>query len=71
MLEHVKGYKKLTEGQQKLFEAVFKRHNAGIGMEFKKEYMPVSVKWDNRGKFLKVVFKNGDWLHYTQNHDWY
>jgi hypothetical protein len=69
--EQVKGYIKLTEKQQALFRAVYKRHNAGLGMDAKEEYTPISVKYDSKQDCLIVKFLNGDWLHYTQHGDWY
>lgn len=68
-LRSVKGYKKLTEEQQVLFERVFHKHQSGLGTEAKKEFTPVSVKWEKT--YLKVVFKNGEWLHYTRSGAWY
>lgn len=65
----VKGYKKLTEEQRLFFERMFKKHQAGLGTEAKKDFTPVSVKW--KKTYLKVVFKNGEWLHYTQSGTWY
>lgn len=68
-LGSVRGYKKLTEEQKKLFERVFYKHQSGLGIEAKKDFTPVSIKWEKT--YLKVVFKNGEWLHYTQTGSWY
>lgn len=67
--DKVKGFNKLTPGQQKLFIETYKLHNSIQGSEYKEDYVPVSVKWENG--YLKVVFKNGIWLHYTQKGEWY
>lgn len=72
----VNGFKKLTPEQQELFKNTYKRHNSCHGSDYKDEWIPVSVKWivdnvDNYYSFLKVVFKNGEWLHYTKRQEWY
>ena len=71
----VKGFEKLTQKQQELFIGIYKKHNSCQGNDYKKDWAPVSVKWvkDNpeRYSYLKVIFKNGDWLHYTQRGEWY
>lgn len=65
----VKGFKRLTAEQQQLFIRIYKVHNSGQGLDYKDGYTPLSVKWDKN--HLKVVFKNGIWLHYSQNETWY
>ena len=71
----VKGFNKLTLEQQQLFIEIYKVHNSVHGLEYKQDWVPVSVKWivENPIKYsyLKVVFRNGDWLHYTKKHEWY
>lgn len=72
----VKGFDKLTQGQQELFIGIYKRHNSCQGNDYKKDWTPVSVKWvrdkeNSKYSYLKVIFKNGDWLHYTQRGEWY
>lgn len=72
----VKGFKRLTAEQQQLFTGIYKVHNSGQGLDHKEGYTPISVKWVedkkySRHSFLKVVFKNGIWLHYSQNWTWY
>lgn len=66
-LQKVKGYNKLSKDQQQLFEKVYVKHMAVI--EKKENWIPTAVKWDK--SYLKVTFKNGEWLHYTHNEDWY
>ncbi len=70
----ITGFKKLASWQQKLFRDIHKLHNSMIGSN--KEDYPVSVKWikdkkEPRHSYLKVVFKNGEWLHYTLQGNWY
>lgn len=68
-MEKVKGFNKLTKEQQDLFINVHSRRIKGVGHEYKDDWTPISV--EPLGKNLKVVFKNGEWLHYTPNYDWY
>ena len=65
----VKGFDKLNHEQQELFIETYKLHNSIQGHEYKEDYIPVSVKSEK--DYLKVVFQNGEWLHYTQKGDWY
>lgn len=65
----IKGFNKLTPGQQELLIRTNKRHKAGVGIDYKDGWTPISV--EPIGRNLKVVFKNGEWLHYTQNGDWF
>ncbi len=64
----VKGYNKLSDAAKDIFERTYKRHNAGWGMDYKEDWIPVSVKCE--GNSLKVVFKNGEWLRYYSNGTW-
>ena len=66
-LSNVKGYKKLLKWQQELLERVHKKHLASI--ESKVQWEIKSVIWDRT--YLKVIFKNGEWLHYTTDGYWY
>ncbi len=72
----VKGFNELTPEQQKLFISTYRLHNSCQGTDYKKEWAPVSVKWIRdkekpQYSYLKVIFKNGKWLHYTRRGDWY
>ena len=71
----VKGFNKLTAEQQELFKSTYRVHNSVHGLDYKDEWIPISVKWivENPTKYsyLKVVFQNGEWLYYTQNRTWY
>lgn len=72
----MKGYESLTTSQQKLFSETYKLHNSMVGTDYKKEWKPVIVGWvkdqeDEKNSYLKVVFSNGEWLHYTQKKEWY
>lgn len=64
----VKGFNQLSAPAKNLFEAVYKRHNAGLGSEYKKEYKPVKVK--EHTSYIEVHFSNGEWLHYYPNGTW-
>jgi hypothetical protein len=72
---NVKGFNKLTPEQQKLFIETYKRHNSIVGTEYKAEWQPVKVAWveekPSKYSYLRVEFKNGNWLHYTQKGEWY
>lgn len=65
----VKGYSKLSEGAKVLFRNIYKFHNTVVGTEYKKEWEPVEVE-ECEG-YLRVVFRNGEWLHYLPNGTWY
>ena len=66
--EKIKGFNKLDEGLQSLFIQIYKRHNAGIGTDYKEDYKPIKVtKVENK---IKVNFKSGEWLYYYQNGTW-
>lgn len=71
----VKGFNKLTSDQQQLFIDIYKVHNSIVGNDYKDGWKPLKVKWvkDNPDKYsyLRVDFKNGDWLHYLINKTWY
>ena len=73
-MEHVKGYKKLTEEQKELFERTHQAHLKMMGTEKQKQYSVENlkeIKWDQREKCLKVYWKGDtDWFHY-RNGAWY
>lgn len=68
-IEKIRGFHKLTPEQQRLLLETNARHKAGVGSDYKDGWTPISV--EPLGKNLKVVFKNGKWLHYAPNGDWY
>lgn len=68
-MKNVRGFNKLTPEQQELLIRINERHKAGVGTAYKEGWTPVSVK--SLGRNLKVVFKNGEWLHYTPEGTWY
>lgn len=72
---NVKGFNELTKEQQKLFISTYKRHNSLVGTDYKAGWQPIKVAWvkekPSKYSYLKVDFKNGQWLHYTQKCDWY
>lgn len=73
---NVEGFCKLSPMQQKLFIETYKIHNSIVGTDYKEGWRPIKVRWvenkeNNKYSYLRVDFKNGDWLHYTQNKDWY
>lgn len=71
----VDGFTLLTKEQQTLFISTYKRHNSGVGHEYKEDFTPVKVEWVKEKpdlySYLKVTLQNGDWLHYTQKGEWY
>ncbi|MHC1747480.1 MAG: hypothetical protein AB9856_03715 [Cellulosilyticaceae bacterium] len=67
MIESIVGFNKLTKAQQALFVNVNTKHLQAV--EDKAAWTPVRVEWDKT--YLKVWFKNGDWLHYIPNGVWY
>lgn len=68
-VKKVKGFNKLTPEQQKGFIWINEKHKAAVGADYKDEWTPISVK--PLGRNLKVMFKNGEWLHYTPEGTWY
>lgn len=71
----VKGFNKLTPDQQQLFIDIYKVHNSIVGSDYKEGWEPLRVQWvkdsPDRYSYLRVDFKNGTWLHYTQRKEWY
>lgn len=67
--EEVRGFNNLTKEQQDTFRNTYKLHNSVQGNDYKEEWIPISV--ESIENHLKVVFRNGIWLHYTQRGDWY
>jgi hypothetical protein len=65
----VEGYNKLSDDAKKVFERVYKAHNSAQGNDYKEKYIPTSVK--EHKEYLEVHFKDGEWLHYTANGEWY
>ena len=65
----VKGYSRLSEEAKELFEYTYKRHNSIQGTDYKTDWLPIEVK--ECKDHLRVIFKNGQWLHYTSNKDWF
>lgn len=65
----VKGYDKLSKTGKELFERVYKRHNSCQGLDYKEDWVPVSVTEERT--HLIVLFKNKEWLHYLPDGSWY
>ncbi len=72
---NVEGFDKLTQEQQKLFIKTYKLHNSIVGYDYKEGWIPVKVAWIEENpsvySYLRVEFRNGDWLHYTRKGEWY
>jgi len=66
--KNVKGFNGLSSSDQELFLEIYTRHQAGHGMDFKDNWKAVSVRREQR--YFKVVFKNGQWLHYYLDGSW-
>lgn len=62
----IRGYKKLSQNAQNVFERVYNAHSACVGN--KMDWTPIEVK--EFKEFIKVTFKNGEWLHYRPNGKW-
>ena len=67
--QKVDGYKKLSESGKKAFQMIYKKHNAQLGENYKKDWIPKKVK--EYSSHLIVHFANGEWLHYLPNGTWY
>ena len=68
-MESIMGFKSLTKKQQKLLIDVNTKHKAGVGVDEKDGFTPVKVVPDHSR--LRVWFKNGLWLYYTEKGEWY
>lgn len=66
-IEKVSGYSKLAIEDQEILKKVYMKHMECI--ENKSLWELKSVK--AVGSYLKVTFKNGEWLHYTRSGTWY
>ncbi|MCT4544601.1 MAG: hypothetical protein N4A63_13750 [Vallitalea sp.] len=64
----IKGYNKLGPNAQKFFISIYKKHISILGVKEKSKWIPISVEIENTG--LKVIFANGEWLHYYANGTW-
>jgi hypothetical protein len=64
----VKGFEKLSESAKKLFQHMYKRHNAAQGLDYKIRWLPKSVK--EHKDHLEVHFSGKDWLHWRPNGEW-
>lgn len=67
--EKVKGFLKLSDRAKALFKYMYKEHNSVQGLDYKIKWIPVSVK-EHKG-YLEVRFANKEWLHFTQNGEWF
>ena len=65
----VEGYKDLTNAAKETFIRTYEIHNASLGIDLKSEYIPIKVMGQQDD--LAIHFKNGAWLHYTTNNEWY
>lgn len=68
-LNNIKGFNKLTEQAKAVFIRVYANHRSAVGNEYKDGWTAIAVK--ERRKGVEVIFKNGEWLHYTPNGTWY
>lgn len=72
---NVKGFDNLSKEQQNLFIETYKIHNSIVGSDYKEGWAPIKVAWvkekPSKYSYLKVDFKNGQWLHYTQKKEWH
>lgn len=68
-LDKVKGYGDLNPFQKNIFEKVYRKHQGCLNNESKVGFEPKQVAWEKG--YLRVVFKNKVWLHYTTAGTWY
>ncbi len=66
--DKIKGYSSLSDRAKELFKSTYKVHNAGQGLDYKADWIPTKVT--EHREYLKVIFSNGDWLHYYANGTW-
>ena len=64
----IKGYEKLSPMAKDIFKRTYELHNSCVGTDYKVGWSPISV--EECSSYLKVYFKNGDWLHYYSNSTW-
>lgn len=64
--KNIKGYEKLSEGAKGVFNHIYKKHQSGV--RNKDGWTAVEVR--ERKKYLEVVFKNCEWLHYYPDGSW-
>ncbi|WP_017726735.1 hypothetical protein [Halalkalibacterium ligniniphilum] len=70
----MKGYDKIGNFGQIVFDKVHKQHLASMGAEMKKQYerdQVKSVKANNVESCIEVRFLNGDLFKYLPNGTWY
>ena len=71
-MEQVKGYNKLPPRAQEVFQKVYKKHLASMGVEEKKKHSVdnlKAVKVNAREKCLEAHFAH-DWYKYYPNGTW-
>ncbi|KAB8126935.1 hypothetical protein F9U64_19145 [Gracilibacillus oryzae] len=69
----MKGYEKMHDSAQKLFNRVHTKHLAAMGNDMRKEYgldQVKRVKQNNLEKCVEVYFKNGEMFKYYTNGTW-
>ena len=69
MINQIKDYSKLSLLAKKAFDETYAKHQSCLGESEKANWQAVRVK-ENRD-YIRVDFKNGEWLHYTKNRTWY
>lgn len=65
---NIEGYAALSLDARKLFCKTYQVHHDGHGVNHKDKWKAVSV--EDRAGYLKVMFKNDEWLHYYLNGTW-
>jgi DNA-binding PadR family transcriptional regulator len=65
--EDINGYYQLSDAGKELFKRVHKQHMDNI--EDKTDWIVASVQ--EHRKYIKVTFRNGEWLHYGVDGTWY
>lgn len=69
---NVKGYDKLKDWQQHMFDTIYKRHLSAMGMDLRKNYTEEHLKEIQSVELghLNVYFDNGEWFKYFKNGTW-
>lgn len=70
----MKGYDKLGEYGQEVFDKAHKKHLVSMGTEQRKQYerdQVKSVEANNKERCIEVRFKNGELFKYRPAMTWY
>lgn len=67
----VTGYNNLTQFRKIMFSDIYKKHNSSLGTQEKEKWIPIKVEnCYHSGFCFRVIFANGEWLHYYCDCTW-